>query len=116
MCHIPDPLNFLAAAASVSRKGLLFWGQVLNTNGLAIAYTPPHPSLSKLSDFPVCFNDNTRLSRGLFQLSLRQLGFNNIVEIGPKDDWITPLHADLTYSLDEEIQRGSKHVALLALR
>jgi SAM-dependent methyltransferase len=116
MCHIPDPLNFLGAAAKRANKAFLFWGQIVETDALLVSYQPPHPNLSSLRDFPVCFNDNTRLSRGLFELSLKQLGFRDIVEIPARETWFTQLHADRPIPLDEELKTGSRHVALLATR
>ncbi len=93
MCHIPDPLNFLAAAAKRADKAILFWGQIVDTDALVVSYQPPHQNLSSLTDFPVCFNDNTRLSRGLFDLSLRLLGFGHIIEITPRETWFGQFHS-----------------------
>ena len=64
----------------------------------------------------MCFNDNTRLSRGLFELSLRQLGFGHIIEIAPRETWLAQLHTKTTLPLEQELKRGSRHVALLAMR
>jgi SAM-dependent methyltransferase len=116
MCHIPDPLNFLAAAAKRADKAFLFWGQIVETDALVVSYQPPHRNLSSLTDFPVCFNDNTRLSRGLFELSLRQLGFGDIIEIAPRETWFPQLHTKTALPLERELKEGSRHVALLAIR
>jgi SAM-dependent methyltransferase len=116
MCHIPDPLNFLAAAAKRAEKAFLFWGQIVETQALVVSYQPPHQGLSSLTDFPVCFNDNTRLSRGLFELSLRLLGFHHIIEIAPRDTWFPQLHFKAVLPLEQELRSGSAHVALLAIR
>lgn len=116
MCHIPDPLNFLAAAAKRAKKAFLFWGQIVETDALVVSYQPPHQNLSSLTDFPVCFNDNTRLSRGLFELSLRLLGFGHIIEIAPRETWFAQLHSKVALPLEQELKTGSRHVALLAMR
>lgn len=116
MCHIPDPLHFLGAVAAVTKKAFLFWGQIVDTDALLVSYNPPHPALSNLKDFPNGFNDNTRLSRGLFELSLRLLGFREIVEIPPRDTWLAGLHHRSGHPLERELHVGSPHVALLALR
>jgi SAM-dependent methyltransferase len=116
MCHIPDPLNFLAAAAKRADKAFLFWGQIVETDALVVSYQPPHQNLSSLTDFPICFNDNTRLSRGLFELSLRQIGFDHIIEIAPRETWLTQLHTKITLPLEQELKTGSRHVALLAMK
>jgi SAM-dependent methyltransferase len=116
MCHIPDPLNFLAAAAARAEKAFLFWGQIVETDALVVSYQPPHQSLSSLTNFPVCFNDNTRLSRGLFELSFKLLGFEHIVEIAPRETWFAQLHFKAILPLEQELKTGSRHVALLAMR
>jgi SAM-dependent methyltransferase len=113
MCHIPDPLHFLAELARLG-DAILFWGQVVESENLLISYRPPHAALSQFRTFPICFNDNTRLSRGLFYKSLELLGFRDIVEIPARDSWLKlPYTAE---TLDDELRRGSRHVALLALR
>lgn len=116
MCHIPDPLHFLAAVAEVTKKALLFWGQIVNSDRLAIFYQPRHPSLSELTDFPYNFNDNTRLTRGLFEYSLKQLGFSRIIEIEPEKTWLTYHHTSVEYPLSDELAYDSQHHALLAIR
>jgi len=115
MCHLPDPLNFLSTVGRVAKKGILFWGQLVDTDKFLISYQPRHPNLSKLTQFPVCFNDNTRLSVGLFKESMRLMGFNNIMEIPARDAWIPELLKPAE-SLDDELLRGSRHFAMLATR
>lgn len=113
MCHTPDPLHFLAELARLG-GAILFWGQVVDSERLLVAYNPPQPGLSRFSTFPIGFNDNTRLSRGLFYKSLELLGFREIVEIPERDSWLRLPYTAAT--LDEELARGSRHIALLALR
>lgn len=117
MCHIPDPLHYLAAVAKATRRVLLFWGQMVDTQALLVSYHPPHAGLARreLVDFPNCFNDNTRLSRGLFELSARMLGFSEFVEITP-NGWLDGLHHDLNQPLEDELKGGSRHVAIMAIR
>jgi SAM-dependent methyltransferase len=116
MCHLPDPLNFLAAIGRITDKAILFWGQLVDTDRLMIAFNPPHPSLSDLRDFPHNFNDNTRLSRALFDFAMDQLGFRHITEITPQPTWLQQLHRPTSGNLTEELTDGSRHVALLATR
>jgi hypothetical protein len=116
MCHLPDPLHFLAATARKTKKAILFWGQIVETENLLISYSAPHTALSTLRDFPFNFNDNTRLSRGLFHVALKQLGFCEIVEIPPRPTWLWQIHQRRDGNLDEELRTGSRHVALLAVR
>ena len=121
MCHLPDPLNFLAAIGKIARRGILFWGQVIDTEQLIISYKQPHSELSRLTDFPHCFNDNTRISRGMFKESMKLMGFNSVIEIEPRNTWLPqylPYSFDLNppKTLVRELETGSKHVAFLALR
>lgn len=116
MCHLPDPLHFLAAAGRITRGGILFWGQVIDSEDMLVCFQPPHPDLSTLTKFPLAFNDNTRLSLGLFRESARQMGFKRVVRIEPRPTWLTELCRDRGVSLDREIHEGSTHMALLAVR
>lgn len=113
LCHIPDPLHFLAELARLG-DAILFWGQVVESEHLLVSYNPPQAGLSRFSAFPSGFNDNTRLSRGLFYKSLELLGFRDIVEIPARDSWLKLPYTAKT--LDDELRSGSRHVALLALR
>lgn len=121
MCHLPDPLNFLAAIGKIAKRGILFWGQVVDTEQLIISYNQPHSELSRLTNFPHSFNDNTRISRGMFKESMRLMGFNKVIEIEHRNSWLPQF---LPYSLDSsppktlsgELETGSKHVVFLALR
>jgi len=116
MCHLPDPLHFLAAAGRITRGGILFWGQVIDSEDMLVCFQPPHPDLSTLTKFPLAFNDNTRLSLGIFRESARQMGFKRVVRIEPRPTWLTELCRDRGVSLDREIHEGSTHMALLAVR
>lgn len=138
MCHLPDPLNFLAFLASMAREAIFFFDQVVDSPELLVAYRPPHHALSDDRPFPNCFNRNTRLSRGLMELSLRQLGFKQVVELPWQDDWLLPhirprrqprleptaiaafgdhgQQAARGFDLLTELQDGSKHLAILAMR
>jgi len=116
ICHLPDPLYFLAEVARVSRKGILFWGQIVDSDALLVAYRPPHPNLSGLTDFPHCFNDNTRLSMGMFREAMRLTGFPNVQEIPWQKTWLPGLFNRPHSTLERELVEGSRHVVLLATR
>lgn len=116
VCHLPDPLNFLAAVGKVTGKMIVFWGQMVDTERLLISYQSPHPSLSSLTDFPHSFNDNTRISVGMFREAARQMGFRDVVEIKPKSTWLLALSASRDIPLEQELGEGSRHVALMAIR
>lgn len=121
MCHLPDPLPFLAAIGKIAKRAILFWGQVIDTEQLIISHKPPHPELSRLTKFPHSFNDNTRISRGMFKESMRLMGFKSVIEIEHRNTWLPQflpysLDANAPKTLDEELKTGSKHVAFLALK
>jgi SAM-dependent methyltransferase len=116
MCHLPDPLNFLAAVGRVTKGALLFWGQLINTDALVVSLLPPHTSLSSLTDFPHAFNDNTRISKGLLADAARQMGFKEMVEIPPRVTWLTQLTAPRDLPLERELKEGSAHSAILLVR
>jgi SAM-dependent methyltransferase len=116
MCHMPDPLHLLKACATIASKAIVFWGQVVITDAKVIAYNSPHASLSSITDFPNGFNDNTRLSLGLFKESAKLLGFSQFITIGPNPTWLTKLHSRVDMSLEDELLNGSRHECLLLVR
>jgi SAM-dependent methyltransferase len=116
ICHLPDPLYFLAEIARVTEKALLFWGQIVDSDAMFVSYQPPHPNLSTLPDFPHCFNDNTRLSMGMFREAMRLSGFSNVIEIPPRPTWLEGLFHRPFPTLESELKGGSRHVVLLATR
>ena len=112
MCHLPDPLYFLAELARLG-DAILFWGQMLSSDHLLVSYQQPHTALSLPRLFPHCFNDNTRISRGLFDLAMRRLGFREVIEL-TGEHWLKELMAPTVFP--DEVSTGSQHRALLAVR
>jgi len=100
MCHLPDPLEFLAFLGRRAGEAIFFWGQVVDTDEFLVAYQKPHLPFSDEA-FPRGFNDNTRLSRGLLVWSLEQMGFTDILELRWREGWL---------------ELPGKHLALLAMR
>lgn len=88
MCHLPDPLHFLAFLGSVAKEAVFFWGQMLDTDDYLVAYNEPNRLGFNKRPFPYGFDDNTRLSRGLFRKSAELMGFGNIVELPHRDTWL----------------------------
>jgi SAM-dependent methyltransferase len=86
MCHLPDPLNFLTFLGSIAKEAVFFWGQMLDTDDYLIAYNEPN-RFNELP-FPHGFDDNTRLSHGLFRRSAELMGFGDIVELPYRDTWL----------------------------
>jgi SAM-dependent methyltransferase len=82
MCHLPNPLDFLAALARVARRAIFFWGALAEGDEMTVLYHRPHGALQHTAwRFPYGFNDDTRISRSLFEFSMRELGFREIVEL-----------------------------------
>ena len=82
MCHLPNPLDFLAALARVARRAVFFWGALAPGNEMAILYRNPHAALRHGAPaFPYIFNDDTRISRPLFDFAMRELGFREVLEL-----------------------------------
>ena len=88
MCHLPDPLNFRAFLGSVAKEAIFFWGQMLDTDDYLVAYNEPNRFAFTTRTFPFGFDDNTRISRGLFRKSMELMGFRRIVEIPYRENWL----------------------------
>jgi hypothetical protein len=133
MCHLPDPLHFLAYLGSLATDAVFFFGQAVDTDALLISYLSPHPDLGAGEmPFPYRFNDNTRLSKGLLFHGFEQMGFKNIVELPWRDEWLSPyfdirlqapslegenrIEVRQAWKLRRELDQGSTHIAVLAMR
>lgn len=88
MCHLPDPLNFLAYLGSVAKEAIFYWGQVIHTDALVAGYLPRHPDLGGVERFPYGFNDNTRISLGMFRYAGEVMGFRNMMVLPWRDTWL----------------------------
>lgn len=40
MCHLPDPVPFLATIGKIAKSTILLWGQVIDTEQLIISHKP----------------------------------------------------------------------------
>jgi hypothetical protein len=86
MCHLPDPLNFLAFLGSLANEAVFFWGQMIDSDEYLVGYN--EPNRFRREPFPWGFDDNTRLSRGLFRRSVELMGFREIVELPYRETWL----------------------------
>jgi hypothetical protein len=135
ICHLPNPLNFLAFLGSLATEALFIFGQVIDTDNLIVSYQKPDPVLALRNlkiQFPYRYNDNTRLSRGMLFHSFEDMGFKNILEFEWLPEWLPPYfdtrmrepelegetrpQVQHAWKLAEELRRGSKHLAVLAMR
>lgn len=88
MQHISDPLYFLSFIASRAKKALLLFTGMGDTDEFLIYYQQPN-RFYKDASFPVCFDNDVGLSRGLLFKSLDMLGFDEIVEIPWQESWLS---------------------------
>ena len=131
--NLPDPLDFLAFLGSLAAEAIFLVCQVIETDALLISYLTPHPALGPAElPFPLRFNNNTRLSRGLLYHSLEEIGFKKIEEIQWSDDWLPPYYnanyrpprlededrpeVQRAWTLQTELSKGSVHRAITASR
>ncbi len=117
MCHLPDPLDFLAALGRITKHAILFWGQVIDTEHLLVAYNEPRFIPGDENEFPHAFNDNTRISMGLLKHAVRQMGFREIIQIPHSPTWLYQILVPAGRSLERELgESWSPQPALLIVR
>lgn len=87
MQHISDPLYFLSFVASRAKKAMFLFTGMGNTEEYQIYYQTPNKFYSN-SKFPVCFDNDVGLSRGLLFKSIELLGFDEVIEIPWKESWL----------------------------
>lgn len=87
MNHISDPLYFLAFLGKITRKALLLFTGMGETEQFLVYYSKPNRFYAN-DEFPTCFDNDTGLSRGLLYESLRAIGFQRIIEIEYRDSWL----------------------------
>jgi len=89
LLHLSDPLYFLHFLGGVTRKALLLFTRAIRTDDYLIRYEEPN-AYYKEDPFPVCFDNNNSISTGLLELSLRKMGFREVIELQWKDGWVPP--------------------------
>jgi hypothetical protein len=87
MCHLSDPLHYLAFLGSITTKALLFFSTVDDTDTYQIIYNGAKKYYPDIP-FPNCFDANTRISKGLLLFGLKELGFKEVIEIPYSNSWI----------------------------
>jgi hypothetical protein len=112
LCHLPDPLHFLAYLGSLANEAVFFWGQVIDSEHLLVSYNKPHPNLGNPYPFPYAFNDNTRISLGLLKHAMESMSFSRVMEV-PYTTWIPEYTG---HDLSSEVGCVSRHRAFLFMR
>ncbi len=87
MCHLSDPLDYLTFLASITKKALLLFTSIDETDEYRIIYDGAKKFFPD-SRFPNCFDENTHISKGLLLFGLNELGFSRIIEIPHVNSWI----------------------------
>lgn len=87
MQHISDPLYFLSFVASRAKKALFLFTGMGETNEFQVYYQQPNRFYEE-TKFPVCFDNDVGLSKGLLFKSLDMLGFDEIIEIPWMESWL----------------------------
>jgi len=87
MCHLPDPLNFLACLGKIARKAVFLFAGMADEDQLTIHYSHPN-RFYKDRPFPYGFDNDTGLSRGLLYKSMEWLGFKERVEVPYRESWL----------------------------
>lgn len=87
MCHLSDPLDYINFLGSITNKALLLHTRVSEENAFII-YLGKANRYYEEDSFPVCFDNDVTVSRGLLFESLRMVGFHDIIEVEYKDSWL----------------------------
>jgi SAM-dependent methyltransferase len=87
MQHISDPLYFLSFVASRARKALVLFMGMGDTDNYQVYYQDPNRFYPD-KPFPIGFDNDVGISKGLLFKSLDLLGFDEIVEIPRRDEWL----------------------------
>jgi SAM-dependent methyltransferase len=87
LLHLSDPLYFLHLLAGVTRKVLFLFTRVIQSSEYLVKYEEPN-AYYKGDDFPICFDNNNSISTGLLRLSLKKLGFRDVIELQPNEHWV----------------------------
>ena len=87
MQHISDPLYLLSFLGGIATKALFLFVGMGDTEQFLVYYSEPN-KFDKSKRFPVCFDNDVGLSRGLLMKSLSMLGFVKVVELPWQHDWL----------------------------
>lgn len=86
MCHLSDPLYYLAFLGSITKKALFLFTAVDTAPGFRITYSGARAYYN--NPFPICFDAMTFVSRTLIDFGLKELGFTRIIELPYQEDWV----------------------------
>lgn len=87
LLHLSDPLYFLHFLSGMTRKALLLFTKMLRSEEYLLRFEEPN-AYYKDDPFPVCFDNNNSISTGLLNLSLKKLGFSEVIELRPNENWV----------------------------
>lgn len=104
-CHVSDPLHHLAFLASRAKQAMLLFIPVNEDDGLTLRMAPPQKYPDHIEAFPLDFDNDVQMSRGLVHHTLGKLGFGELRTVEAPE------------GLDERMRAWfSRHETLVALR
>lgn len=83
LCHLSDPLQFLACLGSLARKAIFIYTEVTVEDQYCIRFGE-HNKYYKDDPFPLCFDYGTTVSLKLLLKSFELMGFSEIYDIGSR--------------------------------
>jgi Protein of unknown function (DUF1698) len=89
MCHCSDPTYFLSFLGQMTRRCLILYSNVFRDDRFLIEFSRT-TSLYFGKKFPVCFDAGTGISDALLTFSLKEMGFQRILELPRAQSWIYP--------------------------
>ena len=135
LCHMPDPLEFLAFLGSLAREAIFYQDSLLDTDELLVSWQKPDLRWVRPgTPFPYRFNDRSCLSRGMLYHAMEEMGFGDITVLEHRDYWLpqyisaaqdeqastslSSLSPELARALrlDYSLHVASKHVGVIATR
>lgn len=102
LCHLPDPLQYLAFLGRTAKRALFIWTGVTREDRYSITFGEPNKYYQS-DPFPLCFDNLTSPSMKLLVRSLELMGFTQLHEIPNSPDGMPTDFYDL-------------HAAILAIR
>lgn len=87
LCHISDPLYFLAFLGKMARQAIFYFGGMSKEPGYRIYYSKPN-KFYPADEFPVCFDNDVGLSEELFFDGLSMMGFETIRVLPYNESWL----------------------------
>ncbi len=86
MCHLSDPVYYMNFLGSITKKALLLFSTIDDHEQMTITYQEPRKFYN--NPFPICFDNMTTVSKPLVLFSLKEAGFQEVIEIPHREEWL----------------------------